>query len=276
MPKHSCLLVAVALLCAAQRAGAADISRGLRGADATSQNYLELGIGLAASNAPRLRGDQRSISDDVRLVPLINGRYAWRGWFVENFAESRQGLTFGYALVESDDWALDLTLNRRHRPIGPEISAELAGIKPRKGDTVLGARASGYIADYLWQLQVGGDIGDAHRGIGASALLGRQWQWRNWNLHALAGVSYSSARTNDYYFGIDSIEAQRSGLPAYRAGAAFGASAEAGLTYALSESWVFRATARLGGRPSAVADSPLFEQRSRHAVGGLLSLTFVF
>ncbi len=260
-------------------AEANDVSRSLRSGQDYSEeddSYLELGLSVISQDGLRLKGDQRSFNDDVRITPAINARYQWRGWFVETQLETSAALTLGYSAYSSRDLSLDFILGPRHGSLDSDVSDELAGIDERYGDITAGMRVSGYVSDYLWQVQAWSDIGDTHDGFGGSALVGRNWQLRNWNLHALVGASYSSADTLDYYYGVTPAEASRGALSAYSAGAGVTYSAEVGLTYPLSESWIVRSTVRYGRVSDAIADSPLFEQPEKDVSAAIFNLSYVF
>lgn len=272
--KHATL--GTLILCAlfGSSAPAAEIGRGLRDTDSVSDpqaNYFEVGIGLSSYDGPQIRGQEKN---DLRVVPIINGRYQWHGVFVENFAEASDGLVLGYNAYNADAWSLDLMLTSKHSGVDADNN-ELEGIRPRR-DIVAGARLSGYAGDYLWQLQGWHDVSQRHDGFGASALVGRSWQLKNWNLHAVTGAGYRSSKVLDYYYGVSSDQALVSGIGEYSVGGGVQYSAEVGLTYPVSERWVFRSTARYTLLPGGLADSPLLDSNERGAVSLLSSITYVF
>lgn len=261
-------------------AHAVDIGRTLRSGQETLQedNYAELGISVIAADGLRFKGDQRSASNDVRVAPAFNARYQWRGLFAEAHVETRAGWTLGYNAYNSDTLSLDFIIGSRYAGISPDISDELGAIEPREGDVAGGFRLSGYAADYLWQLQGWSDVSDTHGGHGASALVGRNWQVRNWNFHALAGIGYASAGVLDYYYGVTPGEAAVSNgnLTAYDAGSGVSYSAEAGVTYPLTRSWIVRTTARYGRVTGEVAQSTLFDSAKRDNTALIVNVSYVF
>lgn len=75
-------------------------------------------------------------------------------------------------------------------------------------------------------------------------------------------TSWANDRYMDRYFGIDQIEADRSGLPAFRAGAGFkDVSTTISFSYKINRHWI--ATANVGGMRvlGNAADSPLNRAR---------------
>jgi outer membrane protein len=274
--RYTLVLALLPLFAAPAHAG--DIGRSLRAGETSideEDNYLELGVSVIAADGLRFKGDLRS---DARITPAINARYQWHGVFAEVFAEARAGWSLGYNAYSDEDLSVDFTVGSRYADIGPGISDELGGIETRDRDLSAGVRVSGYVSDYLWQLQAWGDVSDVHGGVGASALIGRHWQVRNWNLHALVGAGYRSAATLDYYYGVTPQEAAASHgyLTAYDAQGGLSYSAEVGATYPLSESWVVRTTARYGHTTGEVAQSPLFECAKRNSAALIFNVSYVF
>lgn len=263
------LRLAAALIAAP--AAADDIGAELRrGQRADSANYLELGLGLQASSGPKAHGFK---SRERGLLAILNGRFEWQGLFVENFSGDSNGLVLGYGLVERPDWSLDLLLTAKH--FGRRHQDAWHALDTRT-DRVAGLRLSTQTGDYVWQWNAWKDVSGHHDGWGASAQLGRSWQLGNWNLHALAGLSYGSAKVLDYYHGVSATQAAATGLSAYRAGGGLGWAVEVGASYPLARDWVLRSSLHSGRAPAAVADSPRWREPQAQASRVVLSISHVF
>lgn len=264
------------LLVAALMAGpvaAEDIGRELRRGESTEGNYLELGLGLLSVDGAKRHGmalrDQRQ-----SLMAIINGRFQWKGMFIENHAEDSNGWVLGYSVVEQPDWSLDLLLTSKHfrtRHEGPSWSA-----LDTRADRVAGLRLSGNANDYVWQVNAWKDVSGRHKGAGASVQLGRAWQLGNWNLHALAGVNYSGAKVLDYYYGVSAQQSAATGLAAYSAKAGLSTAAELGASYPLARDWVLRSTLRVGRMADSVADSTRWREKQSHSSSLMLGISHVF
>ncbi|MGQ3054104.1 MAG: MipA/OmpV family protein [Roseateles sp.] len=262
----SLLLVATLM---AGPAAAENISRELRRGESTEANHLELGLGLLATHGPKLHGvDHRN----PRLVPILSGRYEWKGVFVELGGSDRLGL--GYSLVDNPNWSLELLLNSNHAGTRHEGAAWKA--LDTKADHVAGLRLTANRGDYVWQLHAWKDVSGRHNGFGGSVQLGRAWQLGNWNLHALAGVGYGSAKTMNYFNGVTAQQAAATGLAEYRAGGGVGMAAEVGASYPLARSWVLRSTLRVGRIADSVADSSRWREKQGRASSLMLGLSYVF
>jgi len=253
---------------------ASDISHKLRNAteeNNTTENYFELGLGAAIGVGPSLTNDDDKWKG---LGIIINGSYNWKGLFIEKYGESKDPLLFGYNAYESDNWSLDLVVGPRFFSLN--FDDKFKDLDERTGSDMFGGRLTGYLGDTMVQFNLKHDIGGYSKGTLASALVGRNWQVRNWNFHSLVGLEYLDSRINDYYYGVNEAEAARSQFTEYNPGASVNFSAEAGVTYPITEDWVFRSTARFRTFSGAAMDSPLFETTRSTAMSLSTSLSYVF
>ncbi|MGP1609754.1 MAG: MipA/OmpV family protein, partial [Burkholderiales bacterium] len=106
-----------------------------------------------------------------------------------------------------------------------------------------------------------------------SARLGKSWQYRNWNFHAMGGIEYFDTKFAQRMVGVDSVEATLA-FPQYSPGSYAQFEGEVGVTYPMTENWVFRATIRHTLLPDAVTDSPLYEDN--YATSFFTSFNYVF
>lgn len=88
------------------------------------------------------------------------------------------------------------------------------------------------------------------------------------------GVTYNTSALNNYYYGISTAEALRSGLPSYHAGG--GTSPYLGITasYQLSRSWMVSASIRYTALPTTIKNSPMVD--AGHTQSYLIALSYIF
>lgn len=262
------LLLATALqLVSSTTTAATDIGRDIRG-EATLEDggYLELSLGTVTYDSALIGARNKDI-----VSFFINGRYQWNGMFIEAFSEGRIGTNLGYNFWNPGDWSLDAILSRKGQAFDFVKSDELKGLQAsdRGADYLPGVRATRYIDDYSLQLTA---LGKSNRHY-LSTFVGRHWQTRNWNLHTLLGAEYNSAAIVDRYYGVNEGEASEL-FSAYSAGAGTTLSMEVGVTYPISEDWVFRSTAKYLKLPDSVADSPITDQDSESMLS--VNLSYIF
>ena len=253
-----------------------DISHNVRSniqQESDSENYLEMGIMHRVTDESTFIG--RSHYSNTSF--FVNGSYSWNGLFVESYSESGHGVVFGYDVFSNNDWSLDIIATTDWG----KASFENNGRYNDDSALTVGARLSGYLGNNTLQFAINQDATGDHNGTTISALIGRSWQFRNWNFHGIIGAEYASAKLNHFYAGVSKEQAEyltNSGkeFSAYNAGASVHFSTELGVTYPISEDWVFRATARAVTRPSEITDSPRYPNMDSLATSFRTSISYVF
>jgi len=246
-----------------------------------AENYLEIGLMYVQSDEPIYTEDNKASYGDRSII--INGSYNWHNLFVESYSESGHGLVFGYNAYASNKWSFDLIVTTDMLDFDFEFSGKNHYIQ-RPGTSkplTFGGRLTGYLGENVVQFSVNQDATGDHNGTTVSALIGQSWQYRNWNFHGTVGAEYASANLNDYYVGVSEelaayVRSLGFDMKAYKAGASVGFTTEVGVTYPITEDWVFRATARAATRPSAVTDSPIYSNLDSSATSVRTSLSYVF
>jgi len=115
------------LIIAINSASAADISRDVRGADAQSGSFVELGFHLGLERVAiagyNSGSDTRSEVDEAggELGIFLNTRLEWNGLFVELFNESFALATFGYNAWGNDSVEFDLILTSTLGELDPGV-----------------------------------------------------------------------------------------------------------------------------------------------------------
>ena len=271
------LCLAIATIGYTTASSAADISHSLRNnteIHSEPEDYLELGLSAQVGKWPSFT----ELDDDeyFGLGVVVNGSYNWQGLFIDFFGESQTPLVIGYNAYNNANWSLDLVLTPTGNDVGADLDDRFAGIDERKNSLMLGGRATGYLAGNTVQLSVSHDVTNKHNGVSASALVGRNWQYRNWNVHGMIGLNYSNASFVDYYLGVSEQEAARTNFSVYNGKATLRFTTEVGVTYPLTENWVFRATSRYGSLVNQERDTPLLLNNRSDVVSLSTSISYVF
>ncbi len=263
---------------------AGEVRSGADGPDTGDGGFLEIGVRAGAWTHPILGNDSKAGSGFT-----LAGQYRYKGFFIEAINSSADGINLGYQLWNNEQWLVDIiafnATSGTEKRVDPFLDPGTAyddpatprpGLVAKNSSSALtgaGLRITRYFDDYIVQFRV---LNDAYRNRGqyASARLGRSWQYRNWNFHAIAGIEYLDSEYSQRTFGVTAAEAKRSYFPKYDPGATGQIEAEFGVTYPMSRRWVFRATARHSFLADAVSRSPLYDKSSQTSV--MLSVSCVF
>ncbi|WP_157582176.1 MipA/OmpV family protein [Shewanella woodyi] len=268
---------------APQVSRASDIANSVTGREdnrLVNGGYFELGASVYGVNKIDVRQtDHQTIQPSL----LLSGMYQYKGLFVEMLHQSQDGINLGYNFWNSENWSLDLLVANlqsswaRPEGIDPKMLNEAErDLYLMSEDSIYvgaGFRATRYWDDhYVFQYRIVSDYYDG-QGLQSSARLGKSWQVRNWNFHALASVEYASATLNNHLFGVSSDEATTR-FPEYHPDSSFHYGMEFGVAYPLSESLVFRAMYRFNVLSDEVTDSPF--NQAGHVSFFNASISYVF
>lgn len=219
-----------------------------------------------------------------RILLNLSADVTYHNFFIES-DERRNVLRYGsgiigYHLWQQDDASLALIGTGYHQAIGPDLTtafgkqhiAELEGLQLRDSDLLVGLRYQRFWGQHYWAIEAGQDI-ESHYGQQLRLLYSYRLPWRNWDLYYNAGVSFSTAKVVDYYYGVRPAESAV-GRPSYQAGAGqqlhFGVSA----LYPLSPNWVLELGLAANLFSKAYIDSPLSSRDSEYL--SLVKFRYVF
>lgn len=215
----------------------------------------------------------------------LGGEYRYKGLFFEATSKGQDGANIGYTLWSNPGWSVDLLALSAAGKIydrKDQIDSETPGLsEPVRNHAILhrdtwhagtGMRVTHYFGPNIVQFRLITDVHDGN-GVISTARLGRAWQVRNWNFHGLGSLIYRSAKTNQYLFGVSELE-QTERFPVYQPGSSVDASFEMGVTYPLSEHWVFRSQLRFSPILSSIRKSPLIGDNWAGSVGAAISYVF--
>jgi MipA family protein len=272
-------LIGYVILLAAMQGNARDLSTDVRNGthspSRTDDSYIELGMGVNVGTNPFYGIPEGNEKDEIatELKVGINLHLQYHGWFMETFSDSLEGGTLGYNFTNTDKWSFDVVALPQHQELSKKISKDLAGIRTRHMDFMSGPRATGYLGNYIVQLHALTDISNTHKGQVLSAKIARHWQYKNWNFHAIGGLSYRSDRVADYYLSIEPEDATPK-FSTFQAQGGFVQVYEIGVTYPLSKKWVFRTSLQHYQLDSRWSKSPLLVSTNASEI--LTSINFVF
>jgi outer membrane protein len=220
-------------------------------------------VGAGGLDLPRYPGSTERRSQLVPMLSASYGRFFLGGapgsgspaGLGMNFHQDQQwraGISFAYDFVqprkESDD--------RRH----------LRGL----GDIDRTARATlfgSYTIDWFTlRGNVSTDIGGKDQGTTASLDLEGKYRWNDrLSFVAGPGVAWSDGKHNRTFYGVDDVQALRSGYPAYRPGAGIESLRfSLGVDYRIGERWTLGARAIAARLQGDAADSPIVEKRMQN------------
>ncbi len=263
------VIVLVTALLASQGLQAADIARDIRNDEPGNESFLELGFGFFAGQLPLVGFNDQEAEDsgDLQLSIHIGlqARLEYRGFFAEIIEDSFSDITLGYNAYATDEMGIDIVATTMFDDIERDEYIGFESVTDREGDISLGVRSNHYFGDNQVQLELLRDVGGEHEGVVAAAQFGRKFQYRNWNLHGLAGVRYFSKRVIQHYFNVSDEESSAT-LTAYKADDGFLPTLQIGATLPINEKWIFRTGAEYSLLPKSVSDSPLAQGDDMYTV----------
>ncbi|OBT16811.1 structural protein MipA [Vibrio sp. UCD-FRSSP16_10] len=243
--------------------------------------YFEIGGSLLVTNQIDIRETEHK---DISPLLLLSGVYQYKGAFVEMVHLSQDGVNLGYNFWNSEHWSIDfLAANITGVWKKSDDDVDLSQLNEEQRDAYLmgdedyfigaGLRATRYWGDnYVFQLRAVSDYKD-NMGFQSTARLGKSWQVKNWDLHALGSVIYSSSKLVRNVYGVSSEEATTQ-FHQYEPDDAFSYSFELGAAYPISQNVVFRSTYRITALSDEITDSP-FSQADYNSLFNV-SVSYVF
>ena len=268
-------LVTILLVAFSSFTHSADIARELSSnADKNSapENFFEIGVNAWMGIGSSLTEED---GKGAAYGICLTASYNWNNFFIDVGNETPEPLVIGYNAYNSDNWSFDLMLGKIYDGISEDTDERFIGITKRQYSTMLGGRLTGYFGKNILQVSLKRDVRGFSDGSYATVLLGRNWQYRNWNFHGLIGLDITDSKFNDYYIGVSEEESVLTGFETYDGKASIHFSSTIGVTYPLSENWIYRMGISISSN-FGQNDSSLFEKRRKFYTGINTSINYVF
>lgn len=258
--------------------------------------YLKIGVGF--------RYQKGLYTDKLNgLGVFFSGRYQWHGLYLEvtnNKQRLDAGASFGYNFYNTEHWSFDLNVHSVHgdqegvlffrqndQLIFPERnSATMVGLRAtgRFEQTSVQFSISPYSSNYKDNDGVHTTNNRYDDALHASFWLDRSWQLKNWQFNAAFGVTYFSEDILNYYYGTpielydDIPEGDKISSFEYQASSGIDVTAQVGVSYPISQHWIFESYARYTDVADSITDSPFIQRwstsESRIEFGALVSYVF--
>ena len=258
--RHLLIFVLLASTAAWGRDFTTDVRSGYDEPESESGSYFEVG-GVIAYVEESFNLCCTEKEEGFQVDTFLSGEYRRNRFFIEATFGTFDGLTSGISLFQGKKWVVDLVLASALGRISDDDFDNVSELSEQDRNRFIetrdtffngaGIRATLYWDEYVFQYRF---VKDTHGGNGllSDIKIGRGWQYRNWNFHAIANVKWASSDLSNYWFGIDEdIATERH--PAFETNSGFFYSTEIGLTYPVTQHWVFRTAYRYGDIASGQA-----------------------
>ena len=229
--------------------------------------YFEIGLVAGYLHHPYQTKQEQQTTD---LFADIDASFEYRkkGFLAEVVQGTQDGLNLGYTVWHNGAWEVDFlaaSMNRFYdtdldNKVKPEDDEETKNKKLYNRNSFYlgtGLRVSRYIDEYVIQYRLVTDTLDGN-GVISTLRVGRGWQYRNWNYHCIISAQYTSAKTNQYWFGVEDWQATER-YPAFSPDATISYSAQLGIAKPLSEKWVARLFTGWEQFPDEIRASPFVD-----------------
>jgi outer membrane protein len=221
-------------------------------------------------------------SDDYQPVPFAAGKLAYDEYYIE---ARGPGLRANIMPADVFPFGFELGPSLAYRFGRDDVKNDsVDDLRDIDGTVAVGGFAKIYTTAVL---QVGDEIGfevEVESGIGSdrdgtTIKFGPSYSFSPWDSMRLgfnASATYASDRYNETYFGIDSDNALRSGLPTYDAeGGIKDLGVSVNATYVITEQWAITGNVRVTQLVGDAADSPIVDDAGS-ATQGVVAAGLVF
>ncbi|MFT6270475.1 MAG: hypothetical protein ACJAVV_003314 [Alphaproteobacteria bacterium] len=222
--------------------------------EAQAYRFFELGVG-ARVYTPLLLS-----SDDYKTdtyLPNLRFGIKWENGIFINFGNfGTRGNGVGYNFYDYGDWEFDALIH-----LG--LSTTEIGRAPSDSEFRFGFRATHYSDDAVFRVIASPlGINSEDDGFYLGSWYVKNWQVKNWNIHGIAGASYFSEDILDNRYSVNFFQ-ETANFRNYQAGAGVTLEFELGVSYALSEDFVFEASAGQTVVSDAIFDNPFVDKRGQ-------------
>ncbi|MDL2290613.1 MipA/OmpV family protein [Desulfovibrio sp. OttesenSCG-928-F20] len=204
-------------------------------------DILAVGVTVGVANAPYIGGDT-----DWTVWPVVSyeGTYAYI-----------RGMTAGLKLINMPYVELSVFLGYDDTELDSAEAEHL--LRSRHPGAVMGGEARVYTPIGVFAASASGDISGHSNGLTGSVSYTSSIAFGDLELDPSIGLVWASSKYNDYFYGINDVEAERLDINPYQAGS--GAAPFFALTavYSITEHWGVFFDGQFRYLEHAVKDSPL-------------------
>lgn len=227
-----------------------------------AEGSWSLGAGVGASTSP-----YKDVSTKYLPVPMIG--YERGNFYFE-------GLEAGYKIVNSKNSKLTALTYYSPDEFDPSDSSDHR-IKrvDKRHSTMMGGISYEYNTPYgKLNTTAAGDYLSISNGLTWASSWTYEYELGAVKLSSSAGIVWSNAKQNQYYYGISKKESNRSGLERYKPGSSWDPYIAIDATYNISSHWLATSGVRYTFLSSEVKDSPLVDKNGITTVN--MGLTYIF
>lgn len=225
---------------------------------------VTVGLGVGFGSSPYRNYDRKATP-----WPMI--RYEGERFYI-------QDLSVGLKLYDQEGLSASVFLayDPHSFDSGDTSNAQLKRLNDRDEGVLVGGRLSYGSQVGVFSASLAGDVSGHSQGLIGRLGYHYTLDFGRFSLTPHAGVYWHSEKYNDYYYGVSSREAARSGLSAYSADSAFSPFAGLSASLGLDEAGRLRINAfsEIRALPSTVKDSPMVGRSSTYTVGAGVAYTF--
>jgi len=271
-----------------------------------SGGFLKLGAGYKSLSSP--------YSDEENEFSLFfDGRYQWANGLYVEVSNGANALTqrsngdnninkyvnFGYNFYNTKQWNIDANIVQVHSDIKlgfiDRDQPERSFFIHKDMTDMLGVRATGNFEQFTLQFEVApySFNPEYDDGLYASLWLSKQWQIKNWAFSGSVGAQYRSKEIISYYYELDGHQATDYGFPDYntalsgfndyKADSGVNITTQLGMSYPLSEHWLFESYIKYTDLADSIVDSPVMflivtseGEYAKHITEAGIILSYVF
>tara|TARA_R110000737_G_scaffold201740_1_gene221021 strand:- start:360 stop:1223 length:864 start_codon:yes stop_codon:yes gene_type:complete len=210
----------------------------------------------------------------------------YKGFFIQSNHRRTsgilQGAEFGYQLVVTPKWELDLISKTYVSSYIPKDIIDhtnkniptLEGLKERKAGNGIGLRYSRYHHNSVLSVDLASlsPLSDADGWI-IDVFYSYMLPYRNWDIYLSTGYTHYSEKVMDYYYGINENEVS-SARPFYQSDAGNRLQLELFAQYPIADKWSFTGGITHSYYSKSVKESPLVD--TQHVTQVMLGVLYVF
>lgn len=180
--------------------------------------------------------------------------------FYDNGRVYLEGDEAGVYLLNDDH--NELRLNAAYDGSSYDPSGELTGLQRRKWSVMAGGSYMRITPFGGLKAQIGTDVLSRSKGTIATVSYLAEISRGKWSFYPEIGVQWNNAKYNQYYYGVSSLEAQRTGISSYQPSSSFHPFLGMAADYQISKDWSAFGTLNVDFLSKEQTNSPMIDRRT--------------